>query len=181
MFLGAIAPDAHTECAGFDRTALHPEKDADVVSYLLSKLSPGDAIQIAEGRAFAVGCLSHLVADELTRGESPAVPLSPGDNLTHLDEAEATSYRTAFDLQLLRRGLAAASARFVMRPLVPAALDAKRHAVLSRPALDPARGAFLDAGADLRGIAEIVRQTLAQLNASPEGRALMAPWPERTA
>ena len=88
MFLGAIAPDAHTECARFDRTALHPEKDADVVSYLLSKLSPGDAIQIAEGRAFAVGCLSHLVADELTRGESPAVPLSPGDNLTHLDEAE---------------------------------------------------------------------------------------------
>jgi len=180
MFLGAIAPDAHTECAGFDRTALHPGEGANAVPYVLGKLWPRDAFETPEGRAFVVGCVSHLVADELTRGERPSVALSPGENLIHLDEREATKPTEAVDLQALRHALAAPSPLFVLRPLTPAALDAKRHVVLGQPALAADCGCFLDAGADWKGIRGTVRETLAQLNATPEGRALIAPWPLKT-
>lgn len=159
MLLGALAPDAHTEAEGYDRTWLHPRPGVDPARYVTSKLRPQEALAEPEGRAFALAALAHVVADALLR-RGPNLPPGAGMGL------KATS-RDGLDLPAMRRDLLAAPARFSLGPLTPAQIAAKRAVVLGRPPLADADGPCTMIPELAEAMAAIVRETLALAAGSP--------------
>lgn len=135
MLLGALAPDAHTEAQGYDRTWLHPAQGVDATAFVIARLRPPRTWEQDEGRAFGLAVLEHLVADELFR-TGPPLPQGVATGLI-------PHHRGELDLPALREELEAASARFGLHPLTAEQIIAKGATVLGRPPLSEATGPYL--------------------------------------
>jgi hypothetical protein len=173
MLLGALAPDAHTEAPGLDRTFLHHEPGQDAVAYVADKVTPADALADLEGRAFAVSCIAHLVADEICRHGPPDLPESAPAGFLPAHQAPRALAAGTFDLGALCRALRTVPARYGLAPLTPAMIDAKRLAVLDRPPLSEATESVVLVEALSDALDTVVAETLARLRASQLGRGLL--------
>lgn len=158
ILLGALAPDAHTEAPDLDRTCVHPEPGEDLVTYVTNKLTPPDALDDLAGRAFAVSCVAHLVADEMTRLRPYRLPEAAPTGLVQLAEATAASASHTVDIPAIRHALGAAPAKYALRPLTPAMIDAKREKTLERSPLCDGVGLFVV----VDPLGEVIEQVIAQ-------------------
>ena len=174
MLLGALAPDAHTEAPDLDRTCLHPEPGEDLAAYVTEKLTPPDALDDPEGRAFAVSCVAHLVADDMTRHRPYQLPESAPTGLVPVAEASAASTWHTVDIPAIRHALRTAPAKYALRPLTPAMIGAKREKTLERSPLCDGVGLFVVVDALGEVIDEVIAETLCRLRAAEPGAVLLA-------
>lgn len=173
MLLAALASDAHTEAPDLDRTCVHPEPGEDVVAYVVGKLTPPDALDDPEGRAFVVSCVAHLVADEVTRHRRYELPESAPTGLAQISEATAASSSRTVDIPAMRRALRTAPAKYALRPLTAAMIGAKRDQTLERTPLGAGVGLFVVVNPLAEVIEEVIATTLGRLRAGKAGALLL--------
>lgn len=174
MLLGAIAPDAHTEINGIDRTMLHPEQGTDPVGFVLDRLEPRSCIEDGAGRAFAISCIGHLVADEMTRENGYHLPPHAPSGFQPLEGRPRAEDR----LQIIEAG---PLVRDLMRATMPCSLppvsfdavDSKRWEVLGRYPFSEREGSFLVVEPLASVARECTAETLTRIVASPRGRKLI--------
>jgi len=132
MMVAALAPDAHTEAPGYDRTWLHPEPGTDIAAYVIEKITPEDALEQFEGQAFTLSVIAHLVADEFTR---PLPADMPWDADSAYRPATETEPALVLDWPAMRRDLQQAPPRYGLAPLTARQIVAKRRDALVRSPL----------------------------------------------
>ena len=162
MMLAALAPDAHTEAPGYDRTSLHPEPGTDVAAYVIAKIRPEEALGQSEGQAFALSVIAHLVADEFTRPLPTDMPWD-ADSAYH----PATETETVLDWPAMRRDLQKAEPLYGMDPLTAEQIVAKRRDALARSPLADARIPLAAAPAMARVLDAVVSETLRRVADGP--------------
>lgn len=174
MLLGAIAPDAHSLRPGMGRAALHPERGADLAQFVVQAIAPPHSLDTGAGRAFAVGCVSHLVADELTRPNRYHLPPHAPTGFVPVPAGTTGSPSPCLDVGEIVRCLTRAEVEHWLRPLTPEMIDAKRWETLGREPLRRGAGIFLIVE-PLAAVADhCVVQTQIHLKSSPVGRSLLA-------
>ena len=162
MMLAALAPDAHTEAPGYDRTSLHPEPGTDIAAYVIEKITPEDALEQFEGQAFALSVIAHLVADEFTR------PL-PANMAWDADSAyrPATEAAPVLDWPAMRRDLEGAAPLYGMDPLTAEQIVAKRRDALARSPLADAQAPLVATTEMARVLDAVVARTLRRVADGP--------------
>lgn len=175
LLLGALAPDAHSLQPGLGRACVHPPDGADHVGFIIDALEPPDALTVAAGRAFALGCICHLVADELTRTNPYHLPpYAPKGFLAAPPGARPTPARTIKVTETARL-LARIAVCHRLRPLTPELIDGKRWETLGRFPLTGGRGLMLIVE-PLATVAEhCAEETLRRIQASEHAAALLGP------
>lgn len=144
MLLGAIAPDAHAEMSGIDRSMLHPPSGDGAVGFVMERLKPPSCLEATEGRAFAISCVGHLVADEMTRSNTYHLPPHAPTGFQPLAEpTDETHGGAVIDVAALTRDLMRAEMPCLLGPLTSDAVDSKRWEVLARYPLVEGEGLFL--------------------------------------
>ncbi len=164
MMLGALAPDAHTEATGYDRTSLHPEPGADVAAYVIEKITPEGALEQFEGQAFALSVIAHLVADEFTR---PLPADMPWDADSAYPPASETETALTLDWPAMRRDLEQAAPLYGMSPLTAQQIVAKRRDALARSPLADAQAPLVTTTEMARVLDAVVAETLRRVADGP--------------
>ncbi len=177
MLIGAIAPDAHTERSGVDRSMLHPSSEEDAVAFILDRIVPQSCLDEPEGRAFALACVSHVIADEMTRRHDYHLPPHAPTGFRPIEEPEAASDALqTVDVAALVRELMRAEPPCLLRPLTRDAIDTRRWELLGRYPLDQETGCFQV----VEPLASVARncavETLTRLARSEPGAKLIGSW-----
>jgi len=176
MLLGAIVPDAHTEVAGLGRAHLHPAPGEDAVAMVLARIAPAHCLSRRPGRAFAVSCVGHLVADELTRTHTYHLPAHAPTGFLQVDRLEEHDLRPVFDMERLARSLMRAEVVCTLAPLRADALDHKRWELLGRHPLTGGRGTFVVVEPLATVARRCAEEALMRLYASDQGAELLGGW-----
>lgn len=180
MLLGAIAPDAHTEMEGLDRSIFHPAEGSDAVDFTLNRIDPPSAVSDAQGKAFAVSCIGHLVSDQMTRSNKYHLPPHAPTGFQPVNgPAGADGEALILDAGAVVRDLMRAEAPCLPSPLTLDALDAKRWEVLARYPLVEGEGLFLIVEPLASVARECAAATLTAIIASDLGANLLAGRPLR--
>ncbi len=141
--LGARAPDAHSFAPEMGREPLHPAPGEDHAAFVLGALEPEDCLERPAARAFAVSCVAHLVADEITRERKYHLPPHAPPGFVPLADFARPAPGSCIDAQAISRSLMRAPVTCWLRPLTPEMIDRKRWEVLGRPPLDQGSGVFV--------------------------------------
>ncbi len=173
MLLGALAPDAHSLRPGMGRAALHPEPGEDHAAFVVRAIAPPGSLDVASGRAFAVSCVGHLVADELLRGHACHLPPHAPSGFAEAPASGPDAPGMHFDAEAVARCLMRASVLHWLEPLTPEMIDGKRWETLGRYPLSDAQGSYLV----VEPLATVVRyaadQALMRMYDSEAGRRLL--------
>lgn len=164
MMLGALAPDAHTEAPGYDRTWLHPEPGTDIAAYVIEKITPEDALDELEAQAFALSVIAHLVADEFTRPLPADIPWDAGSTY-RLPSATDTAF--VLDWPAMRRDLQQAPPRYGLAPLTAEQIVAKRRDALMRSPLTDTQVPLAPTTEMARVLDAVVSETLRLVERGP--------------
>ncbi|MFP4248242.1 MAG: hypothetical protein ACLFU7_01210 [Armatimonadota bacterium] len=175
MLLGAIAPDAHSEVPGIGRSALHPRRGEDAVTFILKLTDRGRCPADASGRAFAVSAIAHVVADELTRRHDYHLPPHAPTGFQPI-EGDALDGHFVIDIRAITRSLMRAPSECSLGALSATAIDRKRWEVLGRWPLTEGHGSYLVVE-PLAGLARhCANEALMRMFRSAAGAALLGSW-----
>lgn len=181
MLLGALTPDAHSLRPGLGRACVHPPDGDDHVGFVVGALEPADALRSADGRAFALGCICHLVADELTRSNRYHLPPYAPTGFMEVPHAARPLPRRIFDVPRTARTLMRARAEHWLRPLSPELIDGKRWETLGRYPLCSGRDLMIIVEPLATVAVHCALETLRRIHASPHVAALLGAEPGRRA
>ncbi len=177
MLLGAVAPDAHTETGGIDRSMLHPPEGEDAVAFVLDRIRPRSCLETPEGAAFSVSCVGHLVADEMTRGHAYHLPPHAPTGFQPVREVVGDDEELEIiDFGELVRDLMRAEMPCLLSPLTWDAVDGKRWELLTRYPFDEGEGLFLVVEPLATLARECAAETLTRLVRSDRGAELVGSW-----
>jgi len=173
LLLGALTPDAHSLQPGLGRACVHPPDGADHVGFVIGALEPPDALDSAAGRAFALGCICHLVADESTRTNRYHLPPHAPSGFMALPPAARPSPQRTLDVMETARLLMRARVHHWLRPLSDELIDGKRWETLGRFPFEGGRGLMLIVE-PLAGVAaHCAGESLRRIHASEHAAALL--------
>lgn len=175
VLLGSIAPDAHTEVPGLDRTIFHPAPEEDVVARVLEMTEPFDCMRTRRGRAFAAAAIAHVVADWLTREHRYHLPPHAPEGFQPV-EGERADAPNVIDLTAMTRSLMRARSVCGLGPMSPGAIDRKRWELLGRWPLSDGGGLYLV----VEPLATVARhcagEALTRMYRSDAGASLLGSW-----
>lgn len=177
MMLATIAPDAHTEMGGAGRSMLHPPEGEDPVQFVLERIRPRSCLRESEGRAFALSCVGHLVADEMTRGHAYHLPPHAPTGFQPIEEiVDEDPGLVIIDVGEWMRDLIRAEMPCMLSPLTWDAVDSKLWEVLARYPFDEEEGLFLVVEPLATVARECAVETLTRVVRSERGARLVGSW-----
>lgn len=173
LLLGALTPDAHSLRPGLGRACVHPPDGGDHIGFVVGALEPPDALSSAAGRAFALGCICHLIADELTRTNRYHLPPHAPTGFMAMPPAARPSPQRTLDPAETTRVLMRARVEHWPRPLTPEMIDGKRWETLGRFPLSGGRGLMLIVEPLATVAVHCAEETLRRIHASEHAAALL--------
>lgn len=174
LLLGALTPDAHSLQPGLGRACVHPPDGGDHIGFVVGALEPPGALDSAAGRAFALGCICHLIADELTRTNRYHLPPHAPTGFMVMPPAARPSLQRTLDVTETARLLVRTRVQHWLRPLSPELIDGKRWETLGRFPFEDGRGRMLIVEPLASVAVHCAQETLRRIRASEHATALLA-------